>query len=168
MAIRAGEIVFLDTNVLLVATDESRAHPHEANALFAAAGPGGYHLALSGQLLREYLVVATRTIQDNGLGLSVDQALGNVAAFVRRTVFYAENEAVAARLRSLCAERVLSGKRIHEANVVATLLAHGLSSLVTENTADFDGFPEIKTIGLEALAPAPGGAPAGRECCAGP
>ena len=163
MEIKAGEILFVDTNVLLVATDESRPHHREAKALFASVGASGYHLALSGQILREYLVVATRAVQDNGLGLSVDQALGNLAAFARRAVFYDENEAVSLRLRALCAGGRLKGKRLHDASVAATLLAHGLSTLITENPRDFQEFAEVKTVGLQALRPVTGGAAPARE-----
>ena len=59
MAPRAGEILFVDTNVLLTATDELRPHHQAAQRLIAESGARGVHLAVSGQILREYLVDAT-------------------------------------------------------------------------------------------------------------
>lgn len=155
----AGERVFLDTNILLAATDESRRSHRAARALFTAARQGGWHPCVSGQILREYLVVATRAVQDNGLGLSAEAAASNASAFARRAVFCEEDEVVSLRLRLLVASGGRAGKRIHDANVAATLLAHGVSTLVTENAADFRGYPEIRVIGPEALArpgPEPG------------
>ena len=146
MTIEVGEVVFVDTNVLLCATDRSREHHEEARRLIREAGPSGYHLALSGQIIREYLVVATRPVADNGLGLSTPEALHNVDQFSRPpTVFCDEPESVTARLRKLTAAHDLKGKRIHDANVVATMLVHGIRRLITENTRDFDVFDEIET-----------------------
>ena len=146
MTIEAGEVVFADTNVLLCATDRSREHHEEARRLIRGAGPSGYHLALSGQVIREYLVVATRPVADNGLGLSTPEALHNVDQFSRPpTVFCDQPESVSVRLRELTAAHGLRGKRIHDANVVATMLVHGIRRLITENTRDFAVFDEIET-----------------------
>lgn len=145
MTIEAGEVVFADTNVLLCATDRSREHHEEARRLIRDAGPSGYHLALSGQIIREYLVVATRPVADNGLGLSIPEALHNVDQFSGPpAVFCDEPESVAAQLRQLTAAHDLKGKRIHDANVVATMLVHGIRRLITENTRDFAVFDEIE------------------------
>lgn len=49
MEIKAGYILFLDTNILLTATDTSRENHAEALHLFKAALETGFHLCLSGQ-----------------------------------------------------------------------------------------------------------------------
>ena len=159
MEIKAGEFFFLDTNVLLAATDESRANHRAARAVFTEAQRSGCHLGVSGQILREYLVVATRPAAADGLGLNTEAAVRNVGAFARRTVFCDESEAVSVRLRRLAASGNLKGMRIHDANVVATLLAHGVSRLITENADDFQGFPEIEILPLHALAASRGSHP---------
>ena len=66
---RVDEVLFLDTNILLAATDESRHNHLLASRLLAASGSLGCRCALSGQIIREYLVVATRSVEANGLGL---------------------------------------------------------------------------------------------------
>ena len=40
-------------------------------------------------------------------------------------------------LISLCREVSVSGRQIHDANIVATMLAHGERRLLTFNTTDF-------------------------------
>ena len=150
-----GEVVFVDTNVLLSATDESRSHHQEACRVIAESGTRGVHLAASGQILCEYLVVATRPVEVNGLGLAVADATANLDQFLRHLHLHDETEAVARRLRDLGLSQGLRGKRFHDANIVATMAAHGIRTLVTENEDDFTAFDEIETIsitGLEAVA----------------
>lgn len=151
MAPMVGEVVFVDTNVLLAATDESRAHHHEAFRLIAGSGARGIHLAASGQILREYLVVATRPAEVNGLGLAVADAIANLQQFLRYLHTYDETEAVASLLRDLGLGHGLRGKRFHDANIVATMAAHGIRTLVTENEDDFTSFNEIETITIAGL-----------------
>jgi predicted nucleic acid-binding protein len=148
MEITPGEILFLDTNILLTATDESRAHHVLARNMIASHQRIGLHLGISGQIIREYLVVATRAPEVNGLGMEPAEAIKNVQAFNERLLFFDETEAGSIRLRHLTNGYQLIGTRIHDANVVATMLSHGLSKLVTENRADFSVFSEVKTIAL--------------------
>ena len=158
MTIEAGDIVFLDTSVLLAATDEGRADHRPARWLWERGGQRGVHPALSGQVVREYLVVATRPEEANGLGMDLENALQNVTAFLGRAAFYEETEAVGRKLAELVGAHGIQGKRIHDANVVATMLAHGLSKLVTANTSDFELFSEIHVIApATAGAALPGG-----------
>ena len=151
MGIPAGEAVFLDTNILLTATDESRRNHRIARRLLERGREVGLHGALSGQVAREYLVVATRPLGANGLGMTPSDALRNVEQFARRLAFCDETEAVSVRLRALVRVRGLQGKSVHDANVVATMAGHGIDTLVTENPDDFHAYPEVRLIGLGEL-----------------
>ena len=142
----AGDILFVDTNVLLTATDESRPHHRDARRLLGESGFSGLHLAASGQVLREYLVVATRPLDANGLGLPVRDATANVSEFLRCIQLYDETEEVAGRLRQLGLTYGLHGKRLHDANIVATMSTHGIRALITENPGDFALFDEIDLV----------------------
>ena len=141
-----GDVVFVDTNVLLTATDASRAEHGDATRLLNEAGRHGLHLAVSGQIFREYLVVATRPLDANGLGLSVGDAIANVNEFLRRTHSYDETEEVARRLRQLALTYGVRGKRLHDANIVATMTVYGIRVLITQNVNDFAPFNEIEPI----------------------
>jgi predicted nucleic acid-binding protein len=48
-----------------------------------------------------------------------------------------ENATVTARLLDLLERTPVGGRQVHDANIVATMLSHGVTRLVTENTADF-------------------------------
>ena len=148
----AGEILFIDTNVLLTATDELRSQHHEAQRLITESGPHGLHLAASGQILREYLVVATRPREVNGLGLNVRDAVANVNEFLRHLHLYEENEEVSRRLRGLALVHRLHGRRLHDANIAATMSAHGVRLVVTQNTTDFAAFDGIEIVPLAPAA----------------
>ena len=146
-----GEILFIDTNVLLTATDVLRPSHQEAQRIFSKASQQGFHLALSGQILREYLAVGTRPVEANGLGLTVPDAVANVEQFLEFANLFEETEEVALRLRELAKNFDVRGPRLHDANIVATMLVHRIPVLVTQNSKDFIGFGGIKTLAIDDI-----------------
>ena len=118
-------------------------------ALLNRAMSGELSLYASRQVIREYLVVATRPMDANGLGLDTAEALANVEEFSRCVGLLEETAEVSRALRQLLGHHRLKGKRIHDANIAATMLAHGLKQLATDNAADFEAFPEIRVDGLD-------------------
>ena len=147
-----GEILFVDTNVFLTATDRTRSQHVIARSLLTEAGTGEFQLALSGQVLREYLVVATRPVEANGLGLSTRDALRNVEIFASPPfAFCDEPESVSHHLVQLTRRYELAGRRIHDANIVATMTAHGIARLITQNVRDFEQMAEIEVCDLQGL-----------------
>ena len=144
----ADDILFVDTNVLLTATDESRQFHSAALKPLSGAISLDKRLAASGQVVREYLVVATRPIESNGLGLSPADADANVNEFLRHLELYDETEAVSKRLRQLVTAHNLHGKRLHDANIVATMAVHGIYAMLTQNGADFAPFDDITSVAI--------------------
>jgi predicted nucleic acid-binding protein len=132
--------VMLDTNVLLAATDESRSEHRAALTILNEWTTGDTTLCTSGQILREYLAVATRPEEQNGLGLEPADAVSNVRAIRERTMFLTEDAKVADRLQGLLTDVECGGKQVHDANVIATMLAHGVGTVVTMNVEDFARF----------------------------
>jgi predicted nucleic acid-binding protein len=63
-----------------------------------------------------------------------------VRAIRERTTFLAEDSKVADRLLGLLADVECGGKQVHDANVVATMLVHGIGTVVTMNLNDFARF----------------------------
>jgi hypothetical protein len=106
----------------------------------------GVHLVTIGQILREYLVVATRPIRGNGLGLPSGQAVGNVATFRSRMHILPETSEVHDELATLVAYHSLRGKRIHDANVVAAVRYHRVKCIVTGNLADYSGLSDVPVL----------------------
>jgi predicted nucleic acid-binding protein len=143
----------LDTNILLTATDEGRAGYKVALDLLNNWPAQGTTLYTSGQVIREYLGVATRPAAQNGLGLTVPDALDNARAFRSRMRLLTEDAKVANRLAELLRETKSGGKQVHDANVVATMLVHGVDTVVTLNTVDFARFGQhVHVSGLTGQA----------------
>jgi predicted nucleic acid-binding protein len=141
--------VMLDTNVLLAATDAGRAEHKDALRILNDWPGGATTLCTSGQILREYLAVATRPPGKNGLGMKIAEALGNVRAIRERTTLLAEDARVADRLLVLLDDVPCGGRQVHDANVVATMLAHGIDAVVTMNLDDFGRFGQfVSLIGM--------------------
>ncbi len=136
----------LDTNVILSATDAGRAEHRQAMLIFNNWAGRGTTLYASGQIMREYLAVATRPADKNGLGLKQAEAVANVRAFRARASLLAEDSKVADCLLGLLDEIPCAGKQMHDANVVATMLVHGIDSLITMNLADFTRFEHHITL----------------------
>ncbi len=144
---------FVDTNVLLTATATARPG-HESALTLLQAGFAERSLYLSGQVLREYIVVATRPEAVNGLGLAADRAIDNARQFHDGANFLAEDGAVRDALFHLLETVPCSGKQVHDANIAATMMAHGIGVLVTLNPRDFERFaPSIQVAGLDAKIP---------------
>ena len=58
-----------------------------------------------------------------------------------------DGPAVTRELAALCRAVPLGGRQVHDANIVATLLAHGETQLLTSNAADFARFaPRIEVV----------------------
>lgn len=101
---------------------------------------GQLSLFVNGQVFREYLVVATRPVAANGLGMCAGDAVENLRNLKRCLLVLAEDAETATHLSHLVSTHGLKGKRIHDANLVATMRMNGLRRLKTFNPDDFGGF----------------------------
>lgn len=119
-------------------------HP-ACKRIFSVASQAGIQLACTGQIVREYLVVATRPIANNGLDLSSSDALRNVRSFGTRLHLLPEPIEVVAELGELISAHGLAGKRIHDANLIASMKVDGVGTLVTSNTDDSSVFPSVRS-----------------------
>lgn len=146
MATRVADRLVVDTNVLLAASDTGRAEYARAREVLDEWPAQGTTLYTSGQVLREYLAVATRAEAENGLGLSRGDAVANVRALRGRLRLLEENEKVTERLLGLVDAVACTGKQVHDANVVATMLVHGIDTLATSNVDDFARFDRQVTV----------------------
>ena len=148
MATRAGERLFCDTNVLLSAVDRRRSLHSRAFRILNEVPNQGVELCVSGQVLRECLVVSTRPVEANGLGLTLAAAVGNNRAFAERATVLEETRGVANRLPRVAEAARCAGKALHDANIAATMLEHGVTRVVTANPQDLMRFEGIEVVPL--------------------
>ena len=128
--------MFIDTNVLIHARiRESPDHPI-ARARLRQAVRDGEPLSISRQVVREYLAVLTRP-QAWLVPLPREEALASGDRLLSSFQVLEDGPAVTETLLALCREIPVGGRQIHDANIVATMLAHNERRLLTFNTADF-------------------------------
>ena len=53
---------------------------------------------------------------------------------------------VTTNLLNLLTTITINGKQVHDANIVATMQAHGIPKLLTHNTTDFARYASIITV----------------------
>jgi hypothetical protein len=132
----------VDTNVLVYSTVLGNPWYDQARQWLAALQNSGSHLCTTTQILREYMVVLTRgSVFEKSFG--VDQVLGQIEALLLSLTILDEPVEAAELLRVLVRRYQIQGKSIHDANVIAVMLAHGLRRLATYNPSDFQRFDEI-------------------------
>ena len=131
-------MIFIDTNVLVYARTAGVAHHETARRLLDEVMTQG-EVAISRQVIREYLAVVTRA-QLRTEPLSMEQAWQDVEVLTTRFRVLDNNRVVLDNFRSLCMDVPVAGARVHDANIVATMLAHGVRRLLTFDRADFRRF----------------------------
>ena len=134
-----AEPVFLDTNILVYAHFPSAPWHRDALAALRRYEAAGAARWVSRQVLREYLVAVTRP-QQFQQPQPVERALADVRDLQRRFRVANEGPEVTARLLALLTEVPTRGRRIHDANIVATMLVYGVRRVLTHNTDDFVRF----------------------------
>ena len=128
--------MFVDTNVLVKARILEAPDHEIARASLERAFAELEPLCISRQVLREYLAVVTRP-QTWAVPIPREDALDDVERLVAAYELLEDGPVVTDRLVSLCRQVPAGGRQIHDANIVATMLAYGERRLLTFNTADF-------------------------------
>lgn len=136
---------FIDTNVLVYANQAGSTHHAAAVALLTQVEAAGAPLWISGQVLREYLAVVTRQ-QGRTVALPMPQAIERVRFFIQLFRLVEDAPSVRAELFNLLSTHPVAGKQVHDANIVATMLANGITHLLTFNVGDFRRFADLITI----------------------
>ncbi len=148
-----GDKVFLDTNIL-VFSNATQAPLHQAaRRAIQELYDAGAELWISRQVLREYLATLSRPQQfANPQPPAVLSA--DVRHFQDRFRVAEDSPRVTEQLLALMEQIAMGGKQVHDANIVATMLAYGIPSLLTHNTDDFVRFSGyITVLSLEASPP---------------
>jgi predicted nucleic acid-binding protein len=73
-------------------------------------------------------------------------ALERVRFFAQRFWLIEDGPEIRAQLLILLTAYPVAGKQVHDANIVATMLANGVTRLLTFNVADFRRFDGLITI----------------------
>src|ERR1035441_9787126 len=116
--------ILLDTNILLRLLQPHSAHAPIAEKALNALRSRNEALQITAQNLVEFWAVATRPVTENGLGMTVDQAMAEVTALKRLFTLLPEAPLQSEWERLITTYRV-SGKNSHDARLVAAMMVHG-------------------------------------------
>ncbi len=104
-------------------------------------------LWISRQIVREYLAAVTRP-QPSEPALSIAEASADVERFLTDFNVAEDGPEVTRALLQLLAQYPSGGRQVHDVNIVATMLAHGITRLLTFNEADFRRFDSVLAIAV--------------------
>jgi predicted nucleic acid-binding protein len=144
--------VLVDTNILLRSVEPL--HPQHAIAvgavsqLLAESSPVYFTL----QNIAEFWNVATRPVANNGLGLSIPSTLGEVEKIEGLLTLLPDTPAVYAEWKRIIVEHGVSGVKVHDARLIATMKTHGVSRLLTFDVDDFTRYTGIEVMHPKAVA----------------
>lgn len=139
--VRMAASALVDTNVLLRAMIPQMSQHAEAEALLQQMWQDNVELWISRQVIREYLVQATHPNSFKP-ALTIDQVLHQMNIIETLFRIADETQAVTEALFALLKAYPTRGKQIHDANLVAVMMANQIDTILTLNTADFRRFED--------------------------
>lgn len=137
----------VDTNVLVHSSNAASPDHNRARTALARLHAEG-EVAVTRQILWEFLSATTRP-QPWARAATLAEAIQNTDEFARRFAILDDGPEVWRELMGLTRRFAFGGKQVHDANIVATMLAHGETRLLTFNGADFRRFAPV----IEVVAP---------------
>jgi predicted nucleic acid-binding protein len=105
--------------------------------------------------LIELWVVATRPVEQNGLGMTPTAAAVEVARLKSMFVLLPDTSAIYPVWERLVTLHRVSGKPAHDARLVAAMQVHGLTAVLTFDRSGFTRFPGIEVVHPSDVAKTP-------------
>jgi predicted nucleic acid-binding protein len=136
--------ILLDTNILIRVLNSNHRDNLEIREALELLVLNEHELALVPQNLYEYFVVATRPVSANSFGLNSVDANYNIDRAIALFHLMLDERGIFGHWKSLVSTFSVIGKTGHDARLVAAMIRHGVSHLITFNTTDFSRFTMIK------------------------
>ena len=143
--------VLVDTNMRLRVAQPGQKSHTSATAALISRSSAGRELCLVPQSIYEYWVVATRPTTVNGLGLAIADVDLQVQDLLTRFTLLRDERGIFAHWYELVVRNAVHGKLAHDIRLVAAMQRHGLTHLLTFNTADFSRFTAIHALSPEDI-----------------
>ena len=137
----------VDTNILLRSADPSHPMFNLATNATEILLSRGEEVYITTQNLIEFWNVATRPQEKNGLGYSLAETQREVTKLKNLFPLLPDNSKVFEQWERLVNRYQVKGVNVHDARLVAVMLVHGLSCILTFNVDDFQRYSsEIRII----------------------
>lgn len=136
----------IDTNVLLRLAQKKHPMRPDARRALVTLRKQGEELCIVPQNIIEFWAVATRPLESNGLGLTVDEAAREIRKLKRLFKLLPDTPAIFTEWEKLVIQHQVIGKPTHDARLVAAMVTHNMAHILTFNTGDFKRFSGITAI----------------------
>jgi predicted nucleic acid-binding protein len=135
--------ILVDSNIIIRLFDQACVQHQVALEATEKLRLTKNQLCLVPQNIYEVWSVATRPANVNGLGLSFAQVQAEVAGLRGIYDRLDETPAVFVEWEKLIALHTVVGKNVHDTRLIASMVVHGLTHLLTFNQQDFQRFTNI-------------------------
>lgn len=141
--------ILVDTNILLRSAQPN--HPLCTLSVQAVSKLLRQNAAVffCPQNIAEFWNVATRPVEVNGLGLSLGEALQEIAGIESLLTLLPDIPAIYPVWKQLVRDHGVRGVKVYDARLVAIMTVYAVDSVLTFNVADFKRYGTV-----EALQPA--------------
>jgi predicted nucleic acid-binding protein len=136
---------FVDANVLVFAANPMSPWHAAARMQLTAARENAISLVVNPQVIREFIAAASRPAANASLP-PIEPILENARRIRKSFIVLEEFTATIDRLIELLSTVPTCGKQVHDANIVASMLTHGINTLLTHNTTDFIRYASLVQI----------------------
>jgi len=90
--------------------------------------------------------VATRPAVNNGLALSLTETAAHIKTFKQTFTLLPDTPDIFSEWEHLVELHSVSGRQSHDARLVAAMLVHDLTHILTFNTDDFKRYKEVTVV----------------------
>lgn len=143
--------VLVDTNVLLRLVHLGHTHQLIAAAAIQQIRQKRHEPCAVPQVYYEYWAVATRPEDANGLGFTVTDAQSQLTHLKDLIPPHRDERGISERWEELVVRHSVRGKSTHDARLVAAMLRHNITYLLTFDHSDFARYTEIKALAPDAV-----------------
>lgn len=143
----------VDTNMLLRLLQPEQPHYEPAKSTIHALLSDQQRLVIVPQVSAEFWNVCTRPKDKNGLGLDREEAKKRLDDYEKTFTLCRDVPAIYGHWRKLVEHYDVKGVQAHDTRLVAAMLAHGLTHILTFNANDFKRFKEITAVQPHLVEP---------------
>jgi predicted nucleic acid-binding protein len=138
--------ILLDTNVLLRLMEPSHVQYQVSVDAIEVLRRGGHELLIAPQVLYEFWSVATRPVENNGLGMTPAQAHAELIVLQRLFRLLRDERAIFSVWEQLVSALGIRGKQAHDARLAAAMQRHAVTHLLTFNSGDFARYAFVSSL----------------------
>lgn len=147
--------ILIDTNILARAAQAGHPMHRLVEDSVAELRRQGETLCLVPQSIYEFWVVCTRPTAQNGLGMSPAEAHVELSRLKSLFTLLDDTPAIFPQWEQLVVQHQIQGKSAHDARLVAAMMVHGLSRILTFNVGDFQRYQALTVLEPQQVLPAP-------------